>query len=238
MPQFYFRILSGYFTANLLAVVVALVCGYINMRQEKKRLDQDLINYRDRAVGLKYTSHFLTSIFLTKFGDMLLNDAPKDKTTKRDIIQFLAYLMEVERPGGLRAWAEEMEHLNSFIRLLRRHYGENAILYSEVLHGGIFPAISTGILFFPLENCLKHALISAAYPVDYRLVVNQQEIVLTCQNYWSPKDELLKSETGFEMLRYKLGQMNTPTSMDINRTADTFFVRLQLNLDMNEKAEL
>lgn len=238
LPQFYFRIMRGYFIANLLAMIVVVVYRYFYIKQEKKKLDRDLSTYRDRAMGLKFTSHFLTSIFLTKFGEMLLSDAPKDKTAKRDIIQFLAYLLEVERPDKFKSWAEETEQLYCFVRLLRRHYGEKSILYTEVLYDGVYPAIPAGILFFPLENCLKHAHISAEYPVDFRLIGNEQEIVLTCQNYWSPKDEMHKSETGFEMLRYKLGQMDSETSLAIDRSENNFFVRLQFSLHTNEKTEL
>lgn len=238
MPKFYFRIISGFLITNFLALIVTVIARYFQIKQRNRKLDRDFITYRDRAVGMQYTSHFLTSIFLTQFGEMLINDAPKDKAEKLDIIQFLAYLMEVERPGGSKTWAEEMDQLHCFVRLLRRHYGDNAILYSEVFADHNFPAISSGVLFFPLENCLKHAHISTDRPIDYRLVVNKQEIVLTCQNYWSPKDPMFTSRTGFEMLRYKLGQMEGETVLDINRTEDTFFVRLQLNLDLNEKAEL
>lgn len=238
MPRLYFRILNGYFTANLLAIIVALGGRYFTVEQEKKKLDQDLRIYRDRVVGLQYTSHFLTSIFLTKFGEMLLNDTSKDKTSKRDIVQFFAYLLEVERPGKRKTWIEEMGQLHCFIRLLSRHYGEKAILYSETLYDGIYPAIPAGILFFPLENCLKHAHISADQPIEFRLDGNHHEIVLTCQNYWSPKHERLEPETGFEMLRYKLRQMDTETAIAIKRTKNTFLVRLQLKLQPNEKAKL
>ncbi|QQD11635.1 hypothetical protein [Sphingobacterium sp. UDSM-2020] len=238
MPKFYFRIVSGYLIANLLAMIVAIGNRYFTVKKEKKKLDQDLRIYRDRVVGFQYTSHFLTSIFLTKFGEMLLNDVPKDKTTKRDIVQFLAYLLEVERPGDRKSWAEEMDQLHCFIRLLSRHYGEKAILYTETLHDRLYPAIPAGILFFPLENCLKHAHISTDQPIEFRLDGNHDEIVLTCQNYWSPKDERLEPETGFEMLRYKLGQMDTETAIAIKRTENTFLVRLRLKLQPDEKAKL
>jgi len=67
---------------------------------------------------------------------------------------------------------------------------------------------------------------------------NHDEILLTCQNYWSPKDERLEPETGFEMLRYKLGQMDTETAIAIKRAENTFLVRLRLKLQPNEKAKL
>jgi hypothetical protein len=238
MAKFYFRIMNGFLTANLLGLLVAVICRYFQVKQQKKNLNLDLSIYRDREAGLKYTSHFLTSIFLTKFGEMLLDDAPKDTAAKRDIVQFLAYLLEVERPGERKTWTEEIDQLHCFIRLLSRHYGEKAILYSETLHDGIYPAIPAGILFFPLENCLKHAHISTDHPIRFRLDGTHQEIVLTCQNYWSPKDERLDPQTGFEMLRYKLGQMDAETAIDIKRTGNIFFVRLRLKLQPNEKAKL
>lgn len=229
LPKFYFRIISGYLVANLLAAGVFFRYRGLVLKKERNELNEDLKQFRERALGIQYTSHFLTTIFLTSFGKMLIDGEPSDKRTKRDIIQFLAYLLEIEKNGELKPFDEELEELNCFIRLLQDYYGERAIHYEPIIGKATYPAIPTGILFFPLENCLKHALISADYPIVFTLLGNGVEMSLCCTNHWSPKSDKISAETGFGLLRAKLEQVDYQTILETDQQNGIFSVHIKLN---------
>lgn len=224
------RLISGYMTANLFAIFACLTYGGIYLLRNKRQLNKDLKQYRDRAVAIKYTSHFLTSVFANKFGEMLINDVPKDKTAKRDIIQFLAYLLEVEQLNKTATIVDEVDHLECFVRLLKMYYGEGTVLYSRESDDNIrYPDIPTGVLFFPLENCLKHANISVEYPVSYKISYMAAGLVVNCHNSWSPKEVLVHSGTGFVLLEAKLAQVDYTSSIDAKQDGGIFSVHLKLN---------
>ncbi|WP_312193015.1 hypothetical protein [Sphingobacterium sp.] len=229
LHRFYFNIISGYLVANLLALTVFLKYRTVLLKKENDALNTDLLQFRERALGMQYTSHFLTTIFLSNFGKMLIDEKPKDKRTKRDIIQFLAYLLEIEQSGRLNSIDDELDQLNCFVRLLQGYYGERAICCHLAVEGTAYPAIPTGILFFPLENCLKHGLISSDYPVEFSLVGDATEINLSCKNYWAPKHDTVRSETGFSLLKAKLNQLKYRNSLEILQEEATFIVRIKLN---------
>lgn len=225
------RLISGYVTVNAFAGIVCLGYAAISLLRERRQLNNDLKSYRDRAVGMKYTSHFLSTIFIGKFGEMLINKVPKDKRAKRDIIQFLAYLLEVENTARMNPLLEELDHLECFVRLLKMYYGEGCIDYDQQLDSKQCLDIPTGALFFPLENCLKHAHISADYPVRYKLLLNDRGLTVTCQNTWSPKQDLIKSGTGFALLRAKLEQVDYLSCVETSLEEDTFSVNIKLSFN-------
>lgn len=225
------RLISGYVTVNAFAGIVCLGYAAISLLRERRQVNSDLKLYRDRAVGMKYTSHFLATIFIGRFGEMLINKVPKDKRAKRDIIQFLAYLFEVEHPAKINPLLEELDHLECFVRLLKMYYGEGSIAYDQQLDGKLCPDIPTGVLFFPLENCLKHAFISVDYPIRYTLLLNDQGLVVTCQNTWSPKQDLIKSGTGFALLHAKLAHVDYLSSVETSLNEDTFSVNMKLTFN-------
>lgn len=227
--KFYFNIISGYLVANLLASGAFLRFRGMLLRKEKNQLNEDLEKFRERALGMQYTSHFLTTIFLTNFGKMLIDEQPANKRTKRDIIQFLAYLLEVEKNGELKPFDEELDQLNCFVRLLQDYFGDRAIRYQLLIKGTEYPTIPTGILFFPLENCLKHALIGAEYPIICMLTGNERQVVLNCTNHWAPKTDEIRSETGFGLLQAKLAQVDYLTTLETVQQDGTFSVDIKLN---------
>ncbi|MGJ1434436.1 hypothetical protein [Sphingobacterium siyangense] len=228
LPKFYFRIISGYLVANLLAAGVFFRYKASLLKKERNELNKDLEQFRERALGIRYTSHFLTTIFLTSFGKMLIDEEPADKRTKRDIIQFLAYLLEIEKNGELKPFEEELDELNCFVRLLQDYYGERAIRYEPLTGKATYPAIPTGILFFPMENCLKHALISADYPIVFTLLGNAVEMSLCCINHWAPKSDKVSAETGFGLLRAKLEQVDYQTTLETQQQNGIFSIHIKL----------
>ncbi len=233
------RLVSGYLTANGLALVASLLHFANKLLVDKRRLNGNLKQFRDRAAAMKYISHFLTTLFMSRFGEMLVNKVPKDMTTKRDIIQFLAYLLEVEQPAKSNTLGEEMDHLGCFVRLLKFYYGEGAIQFAQQCSGDLNREIPVGVLFFPLENCLKHARISVDHPVLYRLEYTDVQLSLSCRNHWLPKAEEIQSGTGFMLLKAKLGQVNYQSSVDIAREGNIFVVNLKLEfLKRNEQIKL
>lgn len=226
------RLISGYVTVNAFACITCLGYGATNLLRERRQLNRDLKLFRDRVVGLKYTSHFLATIFIGKFGEMLINKVPKDNRAKRDIIQFLAYLLEVEHPAKMNPLQEELDNLECFVRLLKMYYGEGSIDYDQQSVGPLYRDIPTGVLFFPLENCLKHANISVDDPVQYNILINNHELSVTCRNTWSPKHDLIKSGTGFALLNAKLALTDYPSSVETSLEEDIFYVNM--NLKFNE----
>ncbi|MNJ92230.1 hypothetical protein D3C87_98970 [compost metagenome] len=229
LPKFYFRIISGYLVANLLAAGVFFRYKASLLKKERNELNKDLKQFRERALDIQYTSHFLTTIFLTSFGKMLIDEEPVDKRTKRDIIQFLAYLLELEKNGELKPFEEELDQLNCFVRLLQDYYGERAVRYQSLIKGTDYPAIPTGILFFPLENCLKHALISSDYPIQFTLTGNGLQLALSCTNHWSPKNDKIRSESGFGLLNAKLEQVDYQTTLETVQQEGIFSLAIKLN---------
>lgn len=229
LPKFHFRIMSGYLVANLLALLVVWRYRVSILKKERDRINEDLTKFRQRAADLRYTSHFLTTIFLTNFGKMLIDEEPKDKSTKMDIIQFLGYLFEIEKNGGLKSFVEEVDELNCFVRLLKVYYGERAIHYKQALEDINYPHIPSGILFFPLENCLKHASISTDNPITFEVYSHKSGVQIACKNFWSPKDHRVKSETGFSLLHAKLAQVDYHTSVESKLNGNNFCVIMKLN---------
>ena len=160
---------------------------------------------------------------------MLIDEEPKDKSTKMDIIQFLGYLFEIEKNGGLKSFVEEVDELNCFVRLLKVYYGERAIHYKQALEDINYPHIPSGILFFPLENCLKHASISTDNPITFEIYSHKSGVQIACKNFWSPKDHRVKSERGFSLLHAKLAQVDYHTSVESKLNGNNFCVIMKLN---------
>jgi len=125
---------------------------------------------------------------------------------------------------------DEVDHLECFVRLLKMYYGEGTVLYSRESDDNIrYPDIPTGVLFFPLENCLKHANISVEYPVSYKISYTAAGLVVNCHNSWSPKEGLVHSGTGFALLEAKLALVDYTSSMEAKQDDGIFSVHLKLN---------
>jgi hypothetical protein len=229
LPKFYFKVVSGYLVANLLAAGIFLRYKASLLKKERNTLNEDLKKFRERALDIRYTSHFLTTIFLTNFGKMLIDEETADKQTKRDIIQFLAYLLELEKNGELKSLEDELDQLMCFVRLLQHYYGERAVQYQSQINGTGYPTIPAGILFFPLENCLKHALISSDYPILFTLSGNGTNVILSCRNHWSPKSDKISSATGFGLLRAKLEQVDYQTALETVQQDGIFSLDIKLS---------
>ena len=226
---FNFHMGVRYFVTNLIG-------GFTFWRQHAYRtekenivLNSELATFRERAQDMKYTSHFLQSVFVTSFGKMMLSEVPQDRHTKRDIMQFLAYLLRIENLGKAQPFAAELDELHCFIRLLRYHYKERSIRYRERMEDCHYPDIPAGMLFFPLENCLKHAKIDAKNPVEMQLTAVESGISLRCQNHWSPKKSDINSETGFALLDAKLKQVDYKSTVKKLLRDDIFTVHINLD---------
>lgn len=226
---FHFRLIRGYLVVNLASLSFVSILKFFVDLKKRRNMEKEMLHQRDRMEEMKYTSHFLNSVFTTSFGRMLLDDAPKDKQTKMDIIQFLGELLKLEELGVDREWEVEMDLLECFIRLLRIHYGEDAITVEIHSSGNKFPPMPRGILLFPLENCLKHALMSPAYPVTYKLQMDEQSAILYCNNSWSPKMKMGTPGTGFNLLRAKIERANFPILLDTQLSEADFKLSMHLN---------
>lgn len=235
MDKFHFQILRGYAWSIVFGAAVVIYCKLVSF---KKVLDKKIKTYQHRAVDNKYISHFLSTLMLTSFGRNLIDDVPEDKGTKRDVIQFLAYHFDAADEKSLGTWRDELDYLRCFVRLLRVYYGTAAIAYTEEFSGANFPKIPRGVLFFPLENCLKHALITVDHPLQFSLSGTTERLSLSCRNYWSPKEDQQQSGLGLSLLQAKLAMANFKTEVTTNLTENLFHIQIQLNFNMHEKTSI
>lgn len=203
---FHQRIWRGYVFVHVCAYALVVCIRLLESVFERRRLADMLSAYQARAEAIRYTSHFLNTIFASTFGRMLVDYVGNDKGTKRDIIQFLGYLMRVDKLNRTGEWKEELDQLACFVRLLRAHFGARAIVTDIAVQEGKYPPLPEALLFFPLENCLRHALISIDHPVHYQLLVQQDSAVLCCRNYRRSAALEHDGGTGFDLLRAKVEQ--------------------------------
>ncbi|MDR0265380.1 MAG: hypothetical protein LBJ04_19345 [Sphingobacterium sp.] len=231
LPLFHFHMAVRYLVANLLAGL-SFWWRYAGLtKRHNNQLNRDLEIFRARLLDMQYTSHFLRSVFVTSFGKMMIAGTPKNQRIKRDVMQFLAYLMRIEGMGQPQPLDLELDELHCFIRLLRFHYGENAVCYQERIAGQHDWTIPAGVLFFPLENCLKHGKINPDNPVELQLTADGSGINLCCKNCWSPRHAGISSETGFTLLEAKLRQVDYKSSVEKLLRDDIFTVQIKLDFD-------
>lgn len=180
LQEYHYRIWRGFIIVNALSVLYVVLLAWYRQKRANIEMDGDLQRYRARVVDAEYTSHFLKSIFQSTFGKMLLDDAPKERDTKMDIIEFLGYLFTIEKLGAMDDWLLSKDKLDCFVRLLKQHYGKQAVVFTDDQDGTLPKELPRGILLFPLENCLKHSLISPDTPVRLHLQVCGGRIELSC----------------------------------------------------------
>jgi hypothetical protein len=180
LQEYHFRIWRAFIIVNVLSILYVVLLTWYRKTRVNIEMDRELQQYRVRVVDAAYTAHFLKNIFLSTFGRMLLDDAPKDRNTKMDIIEFLGYLLTVEQLGAMDNWLLSRDKLECFVRLLRYHYGKEAIVFSYNEDGTVPEDLPRGVLLFPLENCLKHALISPDTPVKLHVDVINGRVELCC----------------------------------------------------------
>lgn len=201
---FHYRIWDAFVSLNVLAVIYIVIQHYILYYLKNKKLQKELAVNRERVEDMKYTSHFMKNIFAESFGEMLLNDEPKDSRTKMDIVEFLGYILELEDLGKRDTWSYSLDKLHCFIRLLRKHYGEGAINFKIINDDSNVSLLPRGLLLFPLENCLKHAYISPDFPVIYELILDKNVIEITCTSSTHQFKSKEKSGKGFLFLNEKI----------------------------------
>ncbi|WP_210353424.1 LytS family sensor histidine kinase [Sphingobacterium tabacisoli] len=234
---FHHEVWRGYLFANALAIGFVFFLYYWENRWLSRRLINKLNAYHQRMLGVKHNSHFLGTIFVTGFGRMLVETDSNNKQVKRDIIQFLGYLMRIEEPHVQHSWEEELDLLECFVRLWKEYYGPDSLQVDCDIATGEYCLVPWGILLFPLENCLKHALISAVYPVDYQLKMDTEEVILICTNWWSPKEQK-EGGVGFELLESRLLGTGYKLRYHTEQTEGRYKLTLHLNWDNNEKIKL
>lgn len=215
LHEYHFRIWRAFIVVNAFSLLyVALLQWYRNVRINTQ-INNDLRMYRARVIDSDYTFHFLKNIFHSTFGKMLLDDAPKEKHVKMDIIEFIGYLVTVEKLGAKDDWLLSKDKLYCFIRLLRYHYGKQAIQFEYAPDGTVPQELPRGVLLFPLENCLKHAIISPDMPVKLYLKVDNGGIELSCE---SRIDRLkIKEASGQGLLYLEKMMSNSNFSLQIDR---------------------
>ena len=231
LPLFHFHMAVRYLVANLLAGLSFWRYHAFLAKQQNDKLNRDLEIFRARLLDMQYTSHFLRSVFVTSFGKVMIAGVPKNQRIKRDVMQFLAYLMRIENMGLAQPFDLELDELHCFIRLLRFHYGENAVCYQERVAEQHDRAIPAGVLFFPLENCLKHGRIDPDNPVELQLIAEGSGINLCCKNRWAPKHSGISSETGFTLLEAKLRQVDYKSSVEKLLQEDIFTIWIKLDFN-------
>lgn len=235
MEAFYFRILRGYAWAFVFGMFIVVACKFVGA---KKWISEKLAVYQNRVINDRYTSHFLSNLMLTSFGKNLIEGIPEDTRTKRDVIQFLAYHFEIGEDNSFGSWKNELDYLRCFIRLLQVYYGTAALRYKEDLRSAVYPQIPKGVLFFPLENCLKHALINAEHPLEFALISTEKGICLSCSNHWSPKEHMDESGEGLSLLTAKLEMADFNTEIITDLTNDFFHIQIHLNFNSYAKIAL
>lgn len=228
---FYFHMAVRYFVTNLLAGLFFWRHHASLAKRQNDDLNHVLDTFRARVQDMQYTAHFLRSIFVTSFCKKIFIKGHQDEGIKRDVMQFLAYLMQIENMGKPQPFESELDELHCFIRLMRFHYKGNVVRYQESMLSQPYPAIPTGILFFPLENCLKHGHIGPNNPVELQLIADKSVISLSCKNRWSPKHSGISSETGFSLLDAKLAQVDFKSSVEKLLQDDIFTVHIKLYID-------
>lgn len=208
---------------------LCFIVGLIYFCRKRMGVVKDLKIFRQRTVEIAYTAHFLDNIVASLFGKMLVEEMPKSLRAKKDIIQFLGYLSQVERIDLRASWAVELDQLNCFVRLLKDCYGDAAIQYVTPERIADAPDIPRGILFFPLENCLKHAHISAEKPIHFIVSDTAAGVRLSCSNHRKSIPVTDKEPTGFGLLDAKIKQADFEIKQESWQDGDQFFLILDLN---------
>lgn len=235
---FHYKIWDAFVSLNILAVIYFVLLRFALFYLKTKKIKKELAINRERVEDMKYTSHFMKNIFSESFGEMLLNNEPKDTRTKMDIVEFLGYILELEDLGKKDTWAYSLDKLHCFIRLLRKHYGSEAIDFKYVNDGSDILVLPRGILLFPLENCLKHAYISPDYPVIYNLTVENHVIDLECTSNTNHFKSRKKSGKGFLFLDEKIRFSDYTHVIEKKSNSKKYTLTMKLIPKSNGKAKI
>lgn len=225
---FHNRIWRGFLFLNFCAFFYIIFFRMLIIQKGRNDLERSLRINRERAVDVRYTSHFLKSVLVDSFGEMLLSDKTTDPGTKSDIVQFLGYILEIENLGKKDTLNVSVSVLNCFVRLLKRHYGEKSIEVEYINDGSVYNDLPRGILIFPLENCIKHAKLSPDYPIKYSLIIAEGILHIKCKSYIHHFKQKTISGIGNTLLKEKL--INSDFIEVVNHHSDDTFYHFDLKL--------
>jgi hypothetical protein len=225
---FHNRIWRGFLFLNFCAFFYIIFLQKLVERIRRRELDTSLRIYRERVVDALYTSHFLKSVLVDSFGELLLSDKTTDQPTNSDIVQFLGYILEIENLGKMDTLNKSVSVLNCFVRLLKRHYGEKSIEMEYANDGSVYNDLPRGILIFPLENCIKHAKLSPDFPVKYTLIIADGILHIKCKSYIHHFKQKTISGIGNILLKEKL--INSNYTEEVNHCSDDTFYQFDLKL--------
>jgi hypothetical protein len=225
---FHDRIWRGFLFLNFCAFFYIIFFRMLIIQKGRSDLERSLRINRERAVDVRYTSHFLKSVLVDSFGEMLLSDKTTDPGTKSDIVQFLGYILEIENLGKKDTLNVSVSFLNCFVRLLKRHYGEKSIEVEYINDGSVYNDLPRGILIFPLENCIKHAKLSPDYPIKYSLIIAEGILHIKCKSYIHHFKQKTISGIGNTLLKEKL--INSDYIEEVNHRSDDTFYQFDLKL--------
>ncbi len=235
---FHYRVWDAFISLNILAIINLVIERYLAYYLKTRNLQKELAINRERVEDMKYTSHFMKNIFAESFGEMLLNNEPKDTRTKMDIIEFLGYILELEELGNRDTWDYSLDKLHCFIRLLRKHYGTESISFSLINDGSDVLLLPRGLLLFPLENCLKHAHISPDFPVIYKVIIDNSDIEIVCSSRIRQFKCREKSGKGFLLLNEKI-KFSDYLHVIVGKTSSkSFTLNMKLTPNYNGKAKI
>jgi cytochrome c oxidase subunit IV len=234
---FHREVFWDYVFFNAVALVFVQLFHAYKRQRYVVELQKDLEWVRMRKTFSKHSSHFLASILASSFGRMFTESEHRDKQTKRDVFQVLGYLNRIEEQDGQHSWEDEIDLLECFVRLMKVHFGRDAVRLHCTVVKGDYPALPWGTLLFPLENCLKHALLSPDYPVDYQLELCSGKCTVVCTNYWSPKEHQAGG-MGFKLMEARLRGSCYELIYNAVKTDDKYKLTLNLNWENDEKISL
>ncbi|MBD1428497.1 LytS family sensor histidine kinase [Sphingobacterium litopenaei] len=235
---FHYRIWDAFISLHIIALIYYVILRFVMYYLETKNLQKELAIKRERAEDMKYTSHFMKNIFSESFGQILLNNEPKDTRTKMDIIEFLGYILELEELGKKDSWGYSLDKLQCFIRLLRAHYGTESVVFNLINDGREINQLPRGLLLFPLENCLKHAYISPDYPINYKLIKENCTIEIECTSTTNHLKIKEKSGNGFLFLKEKINSSDYLHIMENTSNLKDYTLYLKLTPKYDAKTKI
>lgn len=220
-------------TITISVVVTLLISLFLHARAfflNWKKLELDAVKLRNENLTSKYESlksqldpHFLFNS-LNVLTNLVYSDADKSAKFIKQLSEVYRYVLEV-RNKELVSLEDELKFVESYLYLQQIRFGDKLKVVNN-LQGveGLIPPLALQI---PVENAIKHNVISEDDPLTIKMFVNDNHVIV--ENNLQKKTLLTETSTGIGLDNIsKRYEFLTGQKILVEETTTAFIVKLPL----------
>ena len=222
---------------NVSVVVVAfayrLLLGWFQQEKIRKELQTQKLQAELSFLKMQVNPHFLFNALNNIYSLAVIEDSKKTGNSILKLSELMRYMLyEKEDAQNKVSLDKEIHHINSYIDLEKLRHQEDIYIHFSI-EGETSDKKIAPLLLFPLiENACKHGILNDPQkPVDIHLKVEDHQMEFSIRNF---NNDYVKDKVGgigIPNVQKRLDLLyGNSYSVDINKTADQFYVNLRLPL--------